>query len=125
MSISITRPGDYFGRVLSAREAAELDHAWADRPGFYGWLASVDHKSVGLRFIITAFLFFVAGGILAALMRMQLARPENNLIGPDLYNQLFTTHGTTMMFLFAVPVMGAMAIYFVPLMIGARNVAFP
>ena len=58
-------------------------------------------------------------------MRLQLARPEANLIGPDLYNQIFTMHGTTMMFLFAVPVMEGMAIYLVPLMIGTRNVAFP
>src|SRR5690606_38522821 len=68
---------------------------------------------------------FAAGGILAALMRMQLMRPDNTLIGPDLYNQLFTLHGTTMMFLFAVPVMQAVAIYVVPLMIGARTIAFP
>ena len=58
-------------------------------------------------------------------MRLQLARPDNHLVGPDLYNQLFTMHGTTMMFLFAVPVMQAMAVYLVPLMIGTRNVAFP
>ena len=58
-------------------------------------------------------------------MRLQLAEPDNHLIGPDLYNQLFTMHGTTMMFLFAVPVMQAMAMYLVPLMIGARSVAFP
>ena len=58
-------------------------------------------------------------------MRLQLARPESRLIGPDLYNQLFTMHGTTMMFLFAVPVMEAFAIYLVPLMVGTRNIAFP
>ena len=58
-------------------------------------------------------------------MRMQLARPENTFLGPDLYNQLFTVHGTTMMFLFAVPVMEAIGVYFVPLMVGTRNVAFP
>ena len=58
-------------------------------------------------------------------MRIQLARPENNFLGPDLYNQLFTTHGTTMMFLFAVPVMEGMGVYLVPLMVGTRNVAFP
>jgi cytochrome c oxidase subunit I+III len=68
---------------------------------------------------------FIAGGIEAALMRAQLARPENTLIGPDRYNQLFTTHGTTMMFLFAVPMMTAMGTYFVPLMVGARSIAFP
>ena len=58
-------------------------------------------------------------------MRLQLSRPDNGLIGPDLYNQIFTTHGTTMMFLFAVPVMQALGIYFVPLMVGARSIAFP
>ena len=58
-------------------------------------------------------------------MRMQLARPENTLLGPDLYNQIFTMHGTTMMFLFAVPVMEAIGVYLVPLMVGTRNIAFP
>jgi cytochrome c oxidase subunit 1 len=103
----------------------ELEETWRPRSGFWGWVTSVDHKSIGKRYIITAFLMFIAGGIEAALMRAQLARPENTLIGPDKYNQLFTVHGTTMMFLFAVPIMTAMGIYFVPLMIGARNVAFP
>src|SRR4029079_15822653 len=83
------------------------------------------HKTLGKRYLVTAFLMFIAGGIEAALMRAQLARPENSLIGPDRDNQLFTVHGTTMMFLFAVPVMTAMGTYFVPLMVGARSVAFP
>ena len=65
------------------------------------------------------------GGVLAALMRLQLSRPDNAILGPDLYNQIFTTHGTTMMFLFAVPVMQGLGIYFVPLMVGARSIAFP
>src|SRR4051794_14005784 len=99
--------------------------AWADKPGIVGWLSTVDHKRVGRRFIATGFAFFVLGGILAGLVRLQLARPESALIGPDLYNQLFTVHGTTMMFLFAVPIMQAMGVYFVPLMLGARNIAFP
>ena len=119
-------PGDM---TLASEEVArvtrELEETWRGRGGFWGWVTSVDHKSIGKRYIITAFLMFVAGGIEAALMRAQLARPENTLIGPDKYNQLFTVHGTTMMFLFAVPIMTAMGIYFVPLMIGARNVAFP
>jgi cytochrome c oxidase subunit I+III len=85
----------------------------------------VDHKSIGKRYIITTFLFFVLGGLEAAVMRAQLARPENGLIGPDAYNQIFTMHGTTMMFLFAVPVMDAVGLYLVPLMVGGRNVAFP
>src|ERR1051325_8817805 len=108
-----------------AREAETLDATWRDGPGIWGWLTAVDHKSIGKRYIITAFLMFLAGGIEAALMRMQLSRPENALIGPDRYNQLFTTHGTTMMFLFAVPIMTAMGLYLVPLMIGARGLAFP
>ena len=108
-----------------ARDGSALETLWRDRRGIWGWLTAVDHKSIGKRYIVTAFLMFVAGGIEAALMRAQLARPENTLIGPDRYNQLFTTHGTTMMFLFAVPMMTAMGLYFVPLMVGARSVAFP
>src|SRR4029079_4581194 len=93
--------------------------------GLWGWLTSVNHKSIALRSIITAFTFFGIAGIEAALMRVQLARPENSFIGPDLYNQLFTTHGSAMMFLFAVPMVQSVALYFVPMMIGTRNVAFP
>jgi cytochrome c oxidase subunit 1 len=107
------------------REAADLDRVWQDSSGFWGWLTTTDHKSIGKRYIATAFLMFIAGGIEAALMRAQLMRPGNTLLGPDRYNQLFTTHGTTMMFLFAVPMMTAMGLYFVPLMVGARTVAFP
>ena len=80
---------------------------------------------VGRRYILTAFFFLCLGGLSAVAMRLQLARPEAKLLGPDLYNQLFTMHGTTMMFLFAVPVMEAFAVYLVPLMVGTRNIAFP
>src|SRR3954449_10116677 len=102
-----------------------LEATWRDSPGLWGTLCAIDHKTIGKRYLVTAFGFFVAAGVLAALMRLQLARPESTLIGPDLYNQLFTTHGTAMMFLFAVPVMQGMAIYLVPLMVGARAIAFP
>jgi cytochrome c oxidase subunit 1 len=115
--LATVRPG--------ADEAAALEQTWSDPPGLLGWLASINHKSIGRRFIVTAFGFFVAGGLLAALMRLQLARPQNTLIGPDFYNQLFTMHGTTMMFLFAVPVMQAVSVYLVPLMLGTRSIAFP
>src|SRR3954453_8072513 len=108
-----------------AGERAALERAWGDRPGLIGWLSSVDHKSIGRRFMVSAFGFFVAAGLLAALMRLQLAIPDNTLVGPDLYNRLFTVHGTTMMFIFAVPVMQAMGLYLVPLMVGTRNIAFP
>jgi cytochrome c oxidase subunit I+III len=104
---------------------ALVGRTWTDPPGFLGWFTHVDHKSIGTRYIVTAFLFFLCGGVLAALMRLQLSRPGNTVIGPDLYNQIFTTHGTTMMFLFAVPMVQALGVYFVPLMVGARAIAFP
>jgi cytochrome c oxidase subunit I+III len=105
---------------------AELLATWSnDRGGLWGWLAEVHHTNIGTRFVVTAFLFFLAGGVEASLMRLQLSRPENHLVAPDLYNRLFTTHGSTMMFLFAVPVMQGVGTYLVPLMIGTRNLAFP
>ncbi|HEY7164512.1 MAG TPA: cytochrome c oxidase subunit I [Candidatus Binatia bacterium] len=103
----------------------ELEEVWAPPRGFIGWFKNVYHKPISLRMIITAGIFFVLAGILALLMRIQLAVPENTFLGPDLYDQIFTVHGSTMMFLFAVPVMQAMGLYLVPLMIGTRNVAFP
>ncbi len=106
-------------------ERAGLEALWRRKPGLVGWLSTVDHKEVGKRYIVTAFVFFLLGGVEAAMMRAQLARPENSWIGPDLYNQLFTMHGTTMMFLFAVPVMQAVGLYLVPLMVGTRNIVFP
>jgi cytochrome c oxidase subunit 1 len=96
-----------------------------EQGGVWGFLTTVDHKRIGLRQIVTALALFVFGGLLAAAMRLQLAVPENGLIGPDRYDQIFSTHGSTMMFLFAVPVMEAMAVLLVPLMVGARNIAFP
>jgi cytochrome c oxidase subunit I+III len=103
----------------------QLASIWGTPSGFWSALATVDHKIIGRRYIVTAFIFLIMGGVLALLMRIQLARPENRLLGPDLYNQVFTMHGANMMFLFAVPVMEAMAIYLVPLMVGTRNIAFP
>src|SRR3954462_10225500 len=103
----------------------ELAHTWAPAPGLLGWFSETGHKEIGLCYIVTAMCFFAAAGIEAALMRFQLAKPNNTFLGPDTYNQLFTMHGTTMMFLFAVPVMQGMGIYLVPLMVGTRNVAFP
>ena len=102
-----------------------LHEAWRDEPGLVGFLKTTDHKRIGRRFVVTSFAFFVAAGILAAVMRMQLALPDNHVVGPDLYNQIFTMHGTTMMFIFAVPIMQGMAVYLVPLLVGTRNTAFP
>jgi cytochrome c oxidase subunit I+III len=106
-------------------ERRQLEETWAEPTGFVGWFKCVHHTTIGRRFIITAFVFFLLGGVEALLMRIQLARPENQFLGPDFYNQVFTMHGTTMMFLFAVPIMEAMGVYLVPLMVGTRNIAFP
>jgi cytochrome c oxidase subunit I+III len=113
------------GPLDDARVAAALDATWSDPPGFFGWFCAVNHKTIAKRFIVTCLVFFALAGALAAVMRLQLARPENDLVGPDMYNQLFTMHGTTMMFLFAVPVMQAVAGFLLPLMLGTRQVAFP
>ncbi len=102
-----------------------LSQTWSTPAGLWGALSTVDHKIIGRRYIVTAFVFLALGGILAMAMRLQLSQPEARFIGPDRYNQIFTMHGTNMMFLFAVPVMEAMAVYLVPLMVGTRNIAFP
>ncbi|HEX8125204.1 MAG TPA: cytochrome c oxidase subunit I [Allosphingosinicella sp.] len=102
-----------------------LAHTWGRKPGLIGWFTTVDHKEIGRRYIVTAMIFFALAGILGLLIRAQLATPDSGLITADRYNQIFTMHGTTMMFLFAVPVMEAMAIYLVPLMLGTRNISFP
>src|SRR5690349_8856574 len=103
----------------------QLEKSWAVPRGVIGWLSQVNHQNIGMRYIVTAFIFLLVGGIEAAVMRLQLARPENRLLNPDVYNQIFTMHGTTMMFLFAVPMMEGFGIYLVPMMLGTRNVAFP
>jgi cytochrome c oxidase subunit 1 len=102
-----------------------LASTWSAPPGLWDVLSTVDHKVIGRRYIATAFVFLALGGMLSLLMRLQLAQPEARFIGPDRYNQIFTMHGSNMMFLFAVPVMQAMAVYLVPLMVGTRNIAFP
>jgi cytochrome c oxidase subunit 1 len=107
------------------RVSRQLADTWYVPRGIIGWFSVADHKTIGRRYIVTAFCFFIFAGVLAGLMRLQLAVPNNHFLGPDLYNQIFTVHGTMMMFLFAVPVMEAMGIYLVPLMIGTRNIAFP
>jgi cytochrome c oxidase subunit I+III len=123
--VSRTTIADEELEAAMERERGELEKTWACPTGIRGWFTDTDHKSIAIRYIVTAFVFFVLGGLEAALMRIQLARPENHFLSPDKYNQIFTVHGTTMMFLFAVPIMTAMGIYLVPLMVGARDVAFP
>jgi cytochrome c oxidase subunit 1 len=121
---SETLPREADATELAAVEA-QLERTWGTGRGVWERLATVDHKIIARRYIVTGFVFFVLAGILALLMRLQLAQPANPLIGPDRYNQLFSMHGTTMMFLFAVPIMEAMAIFLVPLMCGTRNISFP
>ena len=103
---------------------AALAERWSTPPGLWGALTTVDHKIIGRRYLVTAFVFLALGGFLAMAMRIQLAFPEARFLSADLYHQVFTVHGTNMMFLFAVPVMEAVAIYVVPLMVGTRNIAF-
>ncbi|MDE3761526.1 cytochrome c oxidase subunit I [Sinorhizobium meliloti] len=105
--------------------AKRLAATWGTADGLIGALSTVDHKAIGRRYILTGFFFLILGGLAAVAMRLQLAVPDNSLIGPDLYDQIFTMHGTTMMFLFGVPIGEALAVYLVPLMVGTRNIAFP
>ncbi len=106
---------------------ATIDHAvGAHEPrGLLAWVTTVDHKKIGILYLVTAVGFFLASGILSLLMRAELAQPGLQLMDRSTYNQLFTMHGTGMMFLFATPVVAGLANYFVPLQIGAPDVAYP
>jgi cytochrome c oxidase subunit I+III len=105
--------------------AERLDSVWRERPGLATWLTTVDHKKIGVKYIYTSFVFFVIGGIQSLIMRAQLTDAGLNLVNPEAYNQLFSMHGITMMFLFAMPMFSGFGNYFVPLMIGTRDMAFP
>src|SRR5688572_21459296 len=93
--------------------------------GLVSWLTTVDHKRIGILYGVTALLYFVFGGIEALLIRLQLASPEADVVSAVTFNQLFTMHGTTMIFLVLMPLSAALFNYMIPLMIGARDVAFP
>src|SRR5688572_7630628 len=93
--------------------------------GIMDWLTTVDHKKIGIMYGVASLFFMLIGGLEALLIRTQLAKPENDFIGPELYNQIFTMHGTTMVFLVGMPISVALFNYIVPLQIGARDVAFP
>ena len=96
-----------------------------ERRGWTSWFTTTDHKRIGLMYLGTVIVFFILGGVEALLIRTQLAVPDNTLLTPEKYNQVLTMHGTTMIFLVIVPVWAGFANYLVPLMIGARDVAFP
>ncbi len=89
------------------------------------WITTVDHKRLGILYIVYALVFLVIGGVEATIMRIQLAVPHNHFVSPQVFNQMFTMHGTTMIFFVAMPVMFGFANYMVPLMVGARDMAFP
>src|SRR3989337_2102902 len=93
--------------------------------GLWSWIPTVDHKRIGILYGTSAFIFFLVGGIEALIMRLQLAAPDNTLVGAQRFNELFTMHGTTMVFLAIMPMSAAFFNYMIPLLIGARDVAFP
>ena len=105
--------------------SATLRQSWEGRPGVGGWLATVDHKEIGKRYVVTAFIFLIIGGLEALVMRAQLARPNQTLLTPEQYSQLFTMHGVTMIFLYALPVLSGFSNYLWPLLLGSRDMAFP
>src|SRR5512138_565127 len=97
----------------------------AEPTGLWSWITTVDHKRIGILYGATAFAFFLLGGLEAILLRIQLGTPNNTFLKPDTYNQLFTMHGTTMIFLAIMPLSAAFFNFIIPLQIGARDVAFP
>ncbi|HET6907380.1 MAG TPA: cbb3-type cytochrome c oxidase subunit I [Rhodanobacteraceae bacterium] len=103
----------------------KLENMWKDKPGLYGWLSTVDHKKIGHRYLTTAFIFLIMGGLEALGMRLQLAQPNEHLLTPELYNQFFSMHGMTMIFLYALPVLSGFSNYLWPLILGTRDMAFP
>ena len=105
--------------------AEELENMWKTPPGPRGWLSSVDHKEIGLRYLVTAFIFLFAGGIQALIMRLQLAHGGMQLLTPEQYNELFTMHGITMILLYAFPVLSGFSNFLWPLLLGSRDMALP
>jgi cytochrome c oxidase subunit I+III len=112
--------------AAAAERMARLEAMWEGRPGLLGWLTTTDHKKIGLLYFWTTLALFAAGGIEALTIRTQLAQPNNDIVGPKTYDELFTLHGMTMIFFFIIPMTtGAFGNYLIPLMIGARDMAFP
>src|SRR5436305_7190444 len=114
MAVTETPSQETHGKI----DPEELEEIWADAPGVPGFFSTVDHKRIGMRYIYTSFVFFFVAGLAALVMREQLAVPNNNVVGPQLYNELFTMHGTTMIFLFNTPILAGFGNYLVPLMLG-------
>ena len=112
--------------MASTTATASAVHATPrSESGLWSWITTVDHKRIGALYGVTAFILFLVGGVEALVIRLQLAQPGNHFISPDVYNQMFTMHGTTMVFLAVMPLSASFFNYLIPLMIGARDVAFP
>ena len=107
------------------RRLAALQRIWDNGPGLPGQLTAVNHSTIALRFVVTGLAFMLVGGLLSMFIRLQLAWPGAQVLDPERYNQFVTLHGTTMMFLFAVPIMEGFAMYLLPKMLGARDLPFP
>ena len=111
--------------IDSLEHDSKLLRLWETAPGLKGFLGTVDHKQIGIRYIVTAFVFLALGGLEALLMRLQLAGPDLKLLTPGQYDQLFSTHGMTMIFLYASPILSGFSNYLWPLLLGSRDMAFP
>ncbi len=111
--------------TVTVTQRGALREIWETPPGIIGWLSSVDHKEIGLRYIVTAFILLAIGGIEALLIRLQLIGPDLHFLNPEQYNELFSTHGVTMIFLYAAPVLSGFSNFLFPLFLGARDMAFP
>ena len=113
------------GGAAAPAEALGVFKRPVSSTGWKSWIFTVDHKKLGIMYGVVSLFFFLVGGVEALLIRLQLAAPDNTVLNADLYNQMFTMHATTMVFLFVMPMAAAFANYFLPLQIGARDVAFP
>jgi cytochrome c oxidase subunit I+III len=102
-----------------------MERIWRNRSGLVGQLTAVNHTTIGYRFVVTGLVFMLIGGMLSMFIRLQLAWPGNTVLDPERYNQLVTMHGTTMMFLFAVPILEGFAMFLIPKMLGSRDLPFP
>jgi cytochrome c oxidase subunit I len=109
----------------SVEHRGRLLELWETTPGIKGFFTTVDHKMIGIRYIVTAFLFLALGGVESLIMRLQLTHPNATLLTPEQYNDLFSTHGMTMIFLYASPILSGFSNYLWPLLLGSRDMAFP
>jgi cytochrome c oxidase subunit I+III len=119
--LSVFDPPDELGPM----EQARFNTTWSAPRGFIGWFRTINNIPIAERFMATGFFFFLVGGVQALMLRWQLGTPENTFLDPETYNQIFTMHGTTMMFLFVIPFIEAVANYVLPMLLGTRDLPFP